>query len=59
MAGPFQTAPMEAATAAKPQSAAAVQTSVQITLAFDIAALQLTPSFKIRCPKVHPTSGSR
>jgi Flp pilus assembly protein TadD len=40
----------------KPQPAAAMQTSVQLTFSCEIAAMQLTPSFKMGVLKVRPTS---
>jgi hypothetical protein len=47
---------IETATAAKLQPAATMQTSVQITFSLEIAAMQLTPSFKPGVLKVRPTS---
>jgi Flp pilus assembly protein TadD len=44
------------ATVAKPQPAATMQTSVQLTFSFEIAAVQLTSSFKMGVLKVRPIS---
>jgi Flp pilus assembly protein TadD len=45
-----------AAPATKPQPAATMQTSVQLTFSFEIAVMQLTPSFKMGGLKVRPIS---
>ncbi len=45
-----------AAPTAKPQPAATMQTSVQLTFSFEIAAMQLTPGFKMGGLKVRPIS---
>jgi len=43
-------------TVAKPQPAATMQTSVQLTFSFEIASVQLTSSFKMGVLKVRPIS---
>jgi hypothetical protein len=43
----------------KPQPAATMQTSVQLTFSFEIAAMQLTPSFKMGSLNVRPISQGR
>ena len=40
----------------KPQPHGPVQKSVHVTFSFEIAAIQLTPSFKMGCLKVRPAS---
>jgi len=53
------TAPIDkrpSAAVAKPQPAATMQTSVQLTFSFEIAAMQLTSSFRMGVLKVRPIS---
>jgi hypothetical protein len=49
-------APVSKAPATKPQPAAMMQTSVQLTFSFEIAAMQLTPNFKMGSLNVRPIS---